>query len=88
MPSVVKKGYQYPILLCDVSDVDDDLISWTCDFTEYSVIYDVPEEYRKSSFALVKNWDTKATGDVPAPRFQNHKSEISVSSFLKYYLGL
>ena len=57
VPQVEISGSQYPILLCDVSDLDPGLIGWNGDFEFYNVIHNVPAYQRKSSFSQVKNWD-------------------------------
>ena len=56
MPELKLDNFQYPILLCDVSDIQKELIPWTADYDSCNAIYEIPEEYRQSSFATIKQW--------------------------------
>lgn len=56
VPQLNLEEFLYPILLCDVSNIDKSLIDWTGDYDAFNVIFDVPEEYRKSSFSAIEHW--------------------------------
>lgn len=87
IPSIVKAGLQYPLLLCDISSIDHELLSWSCVFEDYSLLYDVPEELREKSFSVVKSWNVDEILPPPAAKYSNAPAEISLGKFFSYYLN-
>ena len=88
IPSVMKNGFQFPILLCDVSGIDEELISWDCDYKLFNVIYDVPESHRATSFSTVKDWEVGQILRSPSSKHETHESDYNMYSMARYYLGL
>jgi len=71
IPSVSSSGFQYPLLACDISDVDEAFLDWsdpssTYPYDKHNLIHDMPnlsEEQR--IFSIIKTWSTM--GDITNP---------------------
>ncbi len=87
VPALKVSGLQYPLLLCDVSQIDKELISWSCDYNHYTVINDVPEEHREDCFSTVKNWKTAEVLPPPTATGENNPKKVSLSRIISYYAG-
>jgi len=59
IPQVKLYGYPFPLILCDLRNINNDYIGWTSprrSHEYYSVINDIPSLEGLSLFAIAKQW--------------------------------
>jgi hypothetical protein len=65
VPQVEDYGFEYPLIACDISDINPELLSWSdpssvFPFDEHNIMYDVPglldEVGDRHVFSIVKTW--------------------------------
>ncbi len=91
VPQVKLGGFQYPILLCDVSELKANLIGWNKkdgDYESFNIIYSVPENVRKSCFNVVKSWLPSETVTSTSPTSKYPSSLYSTNGFMNYFFSV
>lgn len=61
MPQIALPQFEYPLIACDVSEIDQEFIGWedtVHGMDAHNLIYDIPElaESKDPLFSLVKEW--------------------------------
>lgn len=68
VPQLKLGGFQYPILVCDVSNIDHNLIGWNEDFNSHTLLNYVPESKRNKCFSVVKQWHPVGICETPTSK--------------------
>lgn len=64
VPQVIIPGHLFPVLLCDISDIDPELIGWEdpkYSYQEHSAIYDLKCLENKEVFSVIRHWPPPST---------------------------
>lgn len=64
VPQAIVAGHLFPVLLCDVSDVNPEVIGWEDPQHSYefhSAIYDLPELSKRDVFSIIHQWHPSET---------------------------
>jgi len=62
VPQVKLNEYQYPLLICDVDDIDHALIGWSGDYKMFNLSHEMSASVNsKKPFSIVKNWSPGGT---------------------------
>jgi hypothetical protein len=69
VPQIALPQFQYPMIACDVSEIDQNLIGWedtVHGMDAHNLIYDIPElaESKDPLFSLVKEWRVASNDEV------------------------
>jgi len=86
VPQVQVNGFLHPLLICDISDINNELIGWKYDFESNNLMYAIPKHMRNTCFSKVKYWQPPAIDESWNFGLDCDLSWITQPFFLKSFM--
>jgi len=73
VPQTEIDGYMFPFLLCDVDEIDEEMIGWSdpdSDYDAHNIIFDIPQIAEKKSASRELSTDDAFVSDTNEDQFE------------------